>query len=155
MTAEREVAGSIPGAGPILRVLKYLRNEGTAFALQTAGPSRGSDDHVEAVPSPLGDVKIVPPITTFVLNTLTLKKKCVFFSMTKLARETKGHFLLNEHSDPSFFLHNFDEIIIFFELNVFLKKSSSGKNVIEKNMYKIAIRRCKVLKLRSSTRGTF
>ena len=39
------------------------------------------------------------------------------------------------------FLHNFDEIIIFFGLNEFLKNSSSGKNVIEKNMYKIAIRR--------------
>ena len=45
LTAEREVAGSIPGAGPILRVLKQLRNEGTPFALQAAGPSRGSDDH--------------------------------------------------------------------------------------------------------------
>ena len=53
-----------------------LRNEDTAFALQTTGPSRGSDDHVEmAVPSPVGDVKIVSPISTFVLNTLTLKKK--------------------------------------------------------------------------------
>ena len=32
-----------------------------------------------AVPSPLGDVKIVSPISTFVLNTLTLKWKCLFF----------------------------------------------------------------------------
>ena len=80
LTAEREVAGSIPGAGPILRVLKYLRNEGTVFALQTAGPSRDSDDHVEmAVPSPVGDVKIVSPISTLVLNTLTLKTTKVFF----------------------------------------------------------------------------
>ena len=47
LTAEREVAGLIPGAGPILRVLKYLRNEGIPFALQAAGPSRGSDDHVK------------------------------------------------------------------------------------------------------------
>ena len=47
LTAEREVAGSIPGAGPILRVLKWLRNEGTSFALQGAKPSRGSDDHVK------------------------------------------------------------------------------------------------------------
>ena len=37
LTAEREVTGSIPGAG--------LRNEGTPFALQAARPSRGSDDH--------------------------------------------------------------------------------------------------------------
>ena len=47
LTAEQEVAGLIPGAGPILRVLKWLRNEGTAFALQAAIPSRGSDDHVK------------------------------------------------------------------------------------------------------------
>ena len=65
-----------------------------------------------------------------------------FLYETKLAREIKGHFLLNEHGDLSFFLHNFDETIIFFELNEFLKNSSSGKNVIGKNMYKIAIRRC-------------
>ena len=64
-----------------------------------------------------------------------------FLYETKPAREIKGHFLLNEHGDLSFFLHNFDEIIIFFELNEFLKNSSTGKNVIEKNMYKIAIRR--------------
>ena len=47
LTAEREVAGSIPGTGPILKVLKCLRNEGTAFALQMVRPSRGSDDHVK------------------------------------------------------------------------------------------------------------
>ena len=32
-----------------------------------------------AVPSPLGDVKIVSPISTFVLNTLTLKKSALFY----------------------------------------------------------------------------
>ena len=42
-----------------------------------------------------------------------------FLYETKLASEIKGHFLLNEHGDLSFFLHNFDEIIIFFELNEF------------------------------------
>ena len=47
LAAEREVAGSIPGAGPLLRVLKWLRNEGTSFALQAARTSRGSDDHVK------------------------------------------------------------------------------------------------------------
>ena len=51
LTAERQVAGSIPRAGPTVRVLKWLRNEGTAFALQTARPSRGS------VPLPGRDVK--------------------------------------------------------------------------------------------------
>ena len=33
LTAEREVKGSITKGGPILRVLKSLRNEGTSFAL--------------------------------------------------------------------------------------------------------------------------
>ena len=48
-----------------------------AVRCKQAGPSRGSDDHVEmTVPSPVRDVKIVSPISTFVLNTLTLKK-CV------------------------------------------------------------------------------
>ena len=47
LTAEREVVGSIPGAGPTLRVLKWLGNEGARFALQTGRPSRGSDDHVK------------------------------------------------------------------------------------------------------------
>ena len=47
LTTERKVASPIPGAGLILRVLEYLRNEGTPFALQAARPSRGSDDHVK------------------------------------------------------------------------------------------------------------
>ena len=47
LTAEREVAGSIPGIRPILWVLKCLRNEGTSFTLQMAGPSRGSDEHIK------------------------------------------------------------------------------------------------------------
>ena len=47
LTEEQEMAGSIPVAGPTHRVLKWLRNEGTAFALQMARTSRGSDDHVK------------------------------------------------------------------------------------------------------------
>ena len=47
LSAEQEVMGLIPRTGPILRVLKSLRNEGTAFDLQAARPSRGSDDHVK------------------------------------------------------------------------------------------------------------
>ena len=31
----------------MLSALKYLRIEGTVFALQIARPSRGSDEHVE------------------------------------------------------------------------------------------------------------
>ena len=46
-TAEREVAGSIAGARPILRVLKQLRNNGTSSALLTGRPSRGSDDLIK------------------------------------------------------------------------------------------------------------
>lgn len=72
------VEGSIPGAGPLLRVLKQLRNEGTYFAqrlnnlrLEFFGLPRKM-----TVPSPLGDPKIVPSIST--LNTFTLKVKCVF-----------------------------------------------------------------------------
>ena len=42
LTAEREVVVSIPGTGPILRVLKLLINEGTAFALQMSRSSPGS-----------------------------------------------------------------------------------------------------------------
>ena len=45
LTAEQEVTGSIPEARPLLRVLKQLRNEGTPFALQAAGPSCGLDDN--------------------------------------------------------------------------------------------------------------
>ena len=59
-----------------------------------AGPSRGSDDHVEmTVPSPVRDVKIVSPISTFVLNTLTLKEVrfslFVFFVALWRRRETR------------------------------------------------------------------
>ena len=41
-----------------------------------ARPSRGSDDHVKerSIQSPVGDVKIVSPISTQVLNALTLYK---------------------------------------------------------------------------------
>ena len=73
LTAEWEVAGSIPGVGPIPRVLKELRNKGNTFALLMARPSRSSDDYGMAIPPPVGDVNIVSPISTPVLNTLTLK----------------------------------------------------------------------------------
>ena len=55
--------------------LKITEKVQSAYALQMAGPSHGSDDHIKmAVPSPARDVKILTPISTFVLNTLTLKK---------------------------------------------------------------------------------
>ena len=47
LTAERQVASSIPGAGPLLSVLKITEKGRYSFALQTAGPSLGSDDHVK------------------------------------------------------------------------------------------------------------
>ena len=51
--------------------------KGTLFTLQEAGPLHGSDDHVKILvpfPYPVGDVKILSPIRTFMLNTFTLKK---------------------------------------------------------------------------------
>ena len=76
MTTEREVAGLIPGAEAILRVLKKLRNDSIPFALQEARPSHGSGDHINGDPDSsrliVGDVNIVSPVSTFVLNTLTL-----------------------------------------------------------------------------------
>ena len=47
LTAEREVAGSIPGTRPTLWVLKCLRYGGTAFALQMARTLHCSDDHIK------------------------------------------------------------------------------------------------------------
>lgn len=43
---------------------QQLRNEGPPFALQRAGPSRDSDDHVKwrSVPSPEGDVVTVSSV---------------------------------------------------------------------------------------------
>ena len=75
LTVEREVvAGSIPRVWPILRVLKQLRNEGIAFAPQTARPSCDLDDYVkwQSVPSPEGEAETesVSSISSFVPNTL-------------------------------------------------------------------------------------
>jgi len=47
LTAEQEVVGLIPRTGPILRVLKSMRKESTAFALQAARYLGGSDGHVK------------------------------------------------------------------------------------------------------------
>ena len=43
LTAEREGADSIPGAGPDLKI---PQKESTAFALQMARPSSFSDDQI-------------------------------------------------------------------------------------------------------------
>ena len=48
-------------------------------------PSRGSNDHVKmAVPSLVGEVKIVSPISAFLLNTLI---KSFFFLVTQRAKQ--------------------------------------------------------------------
>ena len=68
LTAELEVVGSIIWAEPI------LRKEGTSFALQTARPSRSWDDHVKwRLRLHKETQNMVFSISTFVLNTLTLK----------------------------------------------------------------------------------
>ena len=75
LTAEREVAGSIPVAEPILRVLIKI-TEKWRYSLCTAISARPCK---MAVPSPVGEVKILSPVSTFVLNTLTLKSSAVIF----------------------------------------------------------------------------
>ena len=56
---------------------KFLRNEGSAFALQTARPFVGGPRKM-ATPSWVVDVKMVSSISTSVLNTLTLKLSAFF-----------------------------------------------------------------------------
>ena len=61
------------------RALTFLRSEGTAFALQTARPSHAPDNHLEiAVLSPVGNVKAVSSLSTFVQNTFTLSLRFPF-----------------------------------------------------------------------------
>lgn len=72
LTVEQEVAGAIPGTTRLVNtwVLKSLRNERTSLALQMARPLRHSYDYTTmAVLSLLGDVKILSPISTFMLKT--------------------------------------------------------------------------------------
>ena len=72
---EQEVVGLIfPWARSILWVLKLLTNEGTDFALQMAGSSHGSDDHIKWWSHlQKGGVKNSVPNKCFCANTLTLK----------------------------------------------------------------------------------
>ena len=78
LTAEWEVRSSIPGVGPILRILKWLRNEGITFALlQMARPLRGS--HAWPRKMAVVDVKMVSPVINFVLNTFKLSAFLFFF----------------------------------------------------------------------------
>ena len=94
MAAEREVVGSIRGAGPTLMVLKSLRNEGTSFALRTTRPSRGSDDRVKwRSRFQLELLNTVFPVGTFELNTSTLESSAFLGgsgAMVKLPAEVCG-----------------------------------------------------------------
>ena len=58
--------------GKIIRVLKELRNEVTAFGLQMAIPLHGLSDQL-MVSFLMGDISIVSLISTFVLIKLTLQ----------------------------------------------------------------------------------
>ena len=53
--------------------LKTPAKEGTVYAMQTARPSPGSDDHVNGGPVSSRRRKNSVPNCTFVLNTLTLE----------------------------------------------------------------------------------
>ena len=57
LNEERKVGSLICGVAPVLWVLKLLRNEGTAFALQTTRPSRGLDENAEMEVLSLVEVK--------------------------------------------------------------------------------------------------
>ena len=54
---ERKVGSLIPAVAPVFWVLQLLRNEGTAFALQTTRPSRGLDENAEMEVLSLVEVK--------------------------------------------------------------------------------------------------
>ena len=81
LIAERVVAGSIPGAGPILRLLKIT--EKWRYSLCTASGETfawlGWPRKMAVPTTPVGDVNIVFPISTFVLETLTFKYSAFFF----------------------------------------------------------------------------
>ena len=70
------MVGLIPGAG--LRVFKKRRNEGTAFALQKVREPHGSNDNIKWQ-GLQWEIKIVTPISTFVLSILTLKHCFIIF----------------------------------------------------------------------------
>lgn len=75
LTEEREGHGSLPGVGPMLRVLKELRNEETCcrFPPKVFTPLRGLDDHVKWGPVSMRHLNMVSSISTFMLNSLTLR----------------------------------------------------------------------------------
>ena len=111
LTPEWEVRSSIPGVGPILRILKWLRNEGITFALlQMARPLRGSD----AWPRKMAvvDVKIVSSIITFVLNTLTLKLSAFLFFLFSLF--ISNHFRSSDLPVSHKFKKNITWVLVLF-----------------------------------------
>ena len=91
-----------------------------------------------AVPSALGDVKIVSPISTFVLNTLTLIK-CIFFLFKSCSGNEDKHglhdiastkdFLSSHHLGIKVFEHgDFKTAQEFFSLELNEAKKNRKKN---------------------------
>ena len=90
---------------------KFLRNEGSAFALQTARPCLGGPREM-ATPSWVVDVKIVSSISTFALNTLTLKLSAFFvgtfgLSFWKFGRQRNIPVVMLKPLNPTIDQHQF------------------------------------------------
>ena len=90
---------------------KFLRNEGSAFALQTARPCLGGPREM-ATPSWVVDVKIVSSISTFALNTLTLKLSAFFvgtfgLSFWKFGRQRNIPVVMLKPLNPTIEQHQF------------------------------------------------
>ena len=90
---------------------KFLRNEGSAFALQTARPYVGGPRKM-ATPSWVVDVKMVSSISTSVLNTLTLKLSAFFvgtfgLSFWKFGRQRNIPVVMLKPLNPMIDQHQF------------------------------------------------
>ena len=90
---------------------KFLRNEGSAFALQTARPCLGGPRKM-ATPSWVVDVKMVSSISTSVLNTLTLKLSAFFvgtfgLSFWKFGRQRNILLVMLKPLNPKIDQHQF------------------------------------------------
>lgn len=105
------------------------------------------DDEGLAIPRTVSWVKVIPQYCivhlycAWLLASIARAHKARTLTVwqvsneAKLPREIKRHVSLNKP-------HNFGEIIIIFEFTELKKKSSSGKKLIEKIVFKIAIRGC-------------
>ena len=66
------------------------------------------------------------------------------FPQTRLDSEIKARFLLNEHGDLYFLLHNNSAHVILFNLKKFLKNLSEGKKDIVESVPKTVTLGCKL-----------